>query len=122
MDFDNHFQWFDPRISFSPPGQTLKIEGLCTVRELLRQNVWVAKIDLKDAYLTVPISTAFLHFLRFIWKGRIFQYPIWPPTGSHETKSHGATRPVLLPGGAASGKEWSGQLRTSSGSRSDERC
>ena len=76
--FNIHFEWFDPRISFSPPGQTLKIEGLCTVRELLRQNDWVAKIDLKDAYLTVPISTAFLHFLRFIWKGRICQYPIWP--------------------------------------------
>ena len=73
--------------SFPPPLKVLncfilferfKIEGLCTVRESLRQGDWVAKVDFKDVYLTVPMNSAFLPLLRFIWRGRILQYTYLP--------------------------------------------
>ena len=50
------------------------MEGLDHVKHLVKQNIWMAKLDLKDAYLTVPIHAADQHFLQFIWKDRIFQF------------------------------------------------
>ena len=32
------------------------MEGLHTVKALLRQNDWMAKVDLKDAFFMVPIA------------------------------------------------------------------
>ena len=70
--------------------EIFKMERLGTVRELLRQDDWVAKIDLKDAYLTVPMNPSFHPFLRFMWKGRIFQYKcillVFPPSPRYFTK------------------------------------
>lgn len=50
------------------------MEGLDTVRSLVRKGDWVAKIDLKDAYLTVPIHPNHQRFLRFLWQNRVFQF------------------------------------------------
>ena len=49
-----------------------KMENLDTVRFTIRQDDWCAKIDLKDAYLTVPIWKGHRKFLQFLWKGRTF--------------------------------------------------
>lgn len=51
-----------------------KMEGLVTVRGLLRKNDWMVKVDLKDAYLTVPIHPSHHKFLRFLWRDRIFEF------------------------------------------------
>ena len=32
-----------------------KMEGMATLRDLLRPGDWMVKIDLKDAYFTIPI-------------------------------------------------------------------
>ena len=42
-----------------------KMEGLHTVKALLQKNVWMAKIDLKDAFFMVPIAPQFRKFLLF---------------------------------------------------------
>jgi hypothetical protein len=34
-----------------------KMEGISTVRHTIWERDWLAKLDLKDAYLTVPIFT-----------------------------------------------------------------
>ena len=41
------------------------MEGLETVRHLIRRNDWLVKLDLQDAYLTVPIDPNFHKYLRF---------------------------------------------------------
>ena len=51
-----------------------KMEGLDVVRNLLQKGDWLAKLDLKDAYLTVPVCHAHQPFLRFRWKGTAFQF------------------------------------------------
>ena len=40
-------EWVEP--------QNFKMEGMRTLRELLRVNDWMVKVDLKDAYFTTPI-------------------------------------------------------------------
>ena len=42
-----------------------KMEGLTSLRDLLRQGDWLVKVDLKDAYLTVPIHPDHQPYLRF---------------------------------------------------------
>ena len=47
-----------------------KMEGIHTVKDLLRQGDWLAKVDLKDAFFSVPIGHQHRKFLRFIFKGK----------------------------------------------------
>ena len=51
-----------------------KMENLESARFLFRKGDWMAKLDLKDAYLTVLVHPSHQKFLRFQWKGRIFQF------------------------------------------------
>lgn len=46
--------------------QHFKMEGIHFLRDLLNVNDWFAKIDLKDAYLMVPIHTSHQKFLQFV--------------------------------------------------------
>ena len=55
-----------------------KMEGLETVKSLIREGDWLVKLDLKDAYLTIPIFSGDQKYLRFIWGGRIFQFTCLP--------------------------------------------
>jgi hypothetical protein len=51
-----------------------KMENLDSARFILRKGDWMAKLDLKDAYLTVPVHPSHQKFLRFEWRGRIYQF------------------------------------------------
>jgi hypothetical protein len=50
------------------------MENLETVRFLVRKGDWFLKLDLKDAYLTVPVYNSHQRYLRFQWGGRVFQF------------------------------------------------
>lgn len=50
------------------------MENLETVRYLVREGDWFVKLDLKDAYLTVPVDCSQQKYLRFAWRGRIYQF------------------------------------------------
>jgi hypothetical protein len=39
---------------------------------------WAASIDLRDAYFHVPIHAADRKYLRFGWRGRLFQFCVLP--------------------------------------------
>ena len=41
------------------------MEGLHTVKALIQQNDWMAKVDLKDAFFMVPIAQEHQHLLLF---------------------------------------------------------
>ena len=41
-------------------------------------NCFMATIDLKDAYYSVPVNVNHRRYLRFIWKNQLFQYTCLP--------------------------------------------
>ena len=57
---------------------SFRMDTVADVALLLRPGDWCASIDLKDAYFHVPINRRFRRFLRFGWKGRLFQFLVLP--------------------------------------------
>ena len=49
-----------------------KMESLGMIRDLMREDDWMASIDLKDAYLSVTIWQGHQKYLRFLWQDRIY--------------------------------------------------
>jgi hypothetical protein len=56
-----------------------KMEGLDSVKYLLKPNDWLVKIDLQDEYFLVPVAAQHRKYLRFFWKRvytNMFVYPL----------------------------------------------
>ena len=51
-----------------------QMETLQSVLLSVRQGDWMASIDLKEAYLQVPVHPASRHFLRFVFRGTVYQF------------------------------------------------
>ena len=51
-----------------------KKEGLFLLKESLQENDCICKIDLRDAYFLVPLSSESQKFIRFKWKGQKYQF------------------------------------------------
>ena len=47
-----------------------KMETIQSLKDALRQGDFMVKLDLKDAYLTVPVHQDDHRYLRFTWKGK----------------------------------------------------
>ena len=54
------------------------MNSLNTAENMLRRDSWMASIDLKDAYYSVPIASQDRKYLRFRWKGILYQYTVMP--------------------------------------------
>ena len=50
-----------------------KMESMINLKDLINPQDYLVKIDLKDAYLTVPIHTESQPYLKFQWKGKTYQ-------------------------------------------------
>ena len=44
----------------------------------MKQNSYMASVDLRDAYYSVLIDEDYQKFLRFSWRGRLFQFTCLP--------------------------------------------
>ena len=51
-----------------------KMENLQDVFPLITPGVWMASIDLRDAYYTIPVARDHRHYLTFSWKGVYYCY------------------------------------------------
>ena len=60
------------------PYEHFKMEGIHMVRDLLRKGDFMVKIDLKDAYFTVPLCLAHQKFVRFSWEGTLYEFACLP--------------------------------------------
>ena len=58
--------------------QHFKMEGIQLVRDLLRKGDYMVSIDLKDAYLSVPILEEHRKYLRFQWRSQLFEFQVLP--------------------------------------------
>ena len=54
------------------------MEGIHMLRDLLRKGDFMAKIDLMDAYFTVPVWRSHQKFLRFVWKETMYEFACLP--------------------------------------------
>ena len=57
---------------------TFKMDSPDSIRGILRRGDWATSLDLKDAYFHVPISPKDRKWLRFMWRGEVFQYKVLP--------------------------------------------
>lgn len=55
-----------------------KMEDIQSVRDLLLESDWLTRIDLKDAYFSVPVHTDRQKFLRFRWQNTSYQFICLP--------------------------------------------
>ena len=51
-----------------------QMETIQSVLLSVRQGDWMASIDLKEAYLQVPVHPASCHFLRFVFRDKVYQF------------------------------------------------
>ena len=57
-----------------------KMEGIQTLRDLLKTGDWMVKVELKDAYFTTPIHKAHQQYLRLQVAEVCYQFT-WLPFG-----------------------------------------
>ncbi|KAL8602813.1 hypothetical protein ACOMHN_061047 [Nucella lapillus] len=55
-----------------------RMESTSSIRESIRSGDWAAPIDLEDAYFHIHIAQAHRKYLRFVWRGRTFQFKALP--------------------------------------------
>ena len=55
-----------------------KMCSLETAKDMLRENCWMASVDLRDAYYSVRVHEQDRKFLRFMWNGIIYQFTCMP--------------------------------------------
>ena len=76
-----------PVVNLKPLNQYLaykhfKIEGIHMLRDLLKKGDFLVKLDLKDAYQTVPIWKNRQKYLSFLWKASMLDLDafllVWP--------------------------------------------
>ena len=55
-----------------------KMETLQAAIQLMTKNCFMASVDLKDAYYSVPVAAQDRKFLRFLWQNQLFQFTCLP--------------------------------------------
>ena len=68
-----------PIINLKPLNHYIKnkpfhMSTLKDVSQTIRQDDWSITVDLKDAFLHIPIHSEYHRFLQFQWKGRTYQF------------------------------------------------
>ena len=55
-----------------------KMESLKQALHMVRPGSYLASIDIKDAFYSVPINDGHKKYLKFVWQGGIFQFCVMP--------------------------------------------
>ena len=53
-----------------------KMETLATIIQLKRPTMYMSKLDIKDAYFSIPIYEPHQKFLKFEYKSRLFKFTV----------------------------------------------
>ena len=56
------------------PYEHFKMEGLHNLKDLIEQDDYFCKIDLKDAYFSIPLAQKSQKYVRFIWKEKLYEF------------------------------------------------
>ena len=60
------------------PYQKFKMESLHQVHSLIQQGDILMKVDIKNAYWSIPIHPQSQRYLKFLWKGRLYKFKVLP--------------------------------------------
>jgi hypothetical protein len=60
------------------PYEHFKMESTYMLKDLLRKDDYLVKIDLGDAYLTVPVWRDHQKYLRFLWRDSLLEFACLP--------------------------------------------
>ena len=55
-----------------------RIEDISLLKSVLKQGDFMTKLDLRNAYLTVPVDKKMRIYLCFIWRGVLYQFTCLP--------------------------------------------
>ena len=66
------------KLNLSVEYHKFKMETLNSIIKLMRLGCYMASLDLKDAYYSVPIAEEQRKFLRFRWGDKLFQFTCFP--------------------------------------------
>ncbi|PFX19912.1 Pro-Pol polyprotein [Stylophora pistillata] len=55
-----------------------KMDSLKTVTELMTQGCFMASVDIRDPYYTVPIAIEHQKYLKFMWRDKLYQHTCLP--------------------------------------------
>ena len=55
-----------------------KTEGLSSALNMLKPGVFMASVDLREAYHSCPIACEHRKYLRFLWEGKKFEFTCFP--------------------------------------------
>lgn len=58
--------------------EKFKQENLSHILNLIQKGDYFCSVDLKDAYLSVPIAEEFQNYLCFQWKGKLYCFIVLP--------------------------------------------
>ena len=74
-----------------------KMESFQTAKDLIQEGDWMIKLDLKEAYHSVPVTPDHQRYLAFLWDGKCIVYCVLPfglgPVPQVFTK---ITKPILV--------------------------
>ena len=51
-----------------------KMHGLKKILKLVERNCYMAALDIKDAYYSLPVDESFQKYLIFVWKGTLYRF------------------------------------------------
>ena len=54
------------------------MESIRNIVSMVRRNVWIASVDLKDAFFTMPICEDDIKYLKFLWDGQVLAFLAMP--------------------------------------------
>ena len=55
-----------------------KMESIKSLKDVVLPGDYMVKLDLQDAYLTVPMHRSVCKYLRFCWRGEIYEFQSLP--------------------------------------------
>ena len=62
----------------APSDKSQGTKSIKTVKYLIQKDDWLTKLDLKDAYLSVPVNPCYQKYLKFRWLDQLWQFTVLP--------------------------------------------
>ena len=56
--------------------ETFKVEGIHLLKDFLKPNYFMTKLDIRDAYYSIPINKQSRRYLQFIFEGKLCQFKV----------------------------------------------